>query len=429
LDKQEVQRLEIHQKRKERCYRNIFSDSIIERELGKFAEANLKDDFAQAFRQHIQKVGGRFSRYSFRRTAVSPDRVVPVISDLPPPRPSFSPLNTHSSIIGLQPESSQDDITEPEIIEPLSLLRAAARSVDIKSISLHSGTKRQTPSASDVQRMRVTQRPSSASSHIVSVDALDKESQYLPVSPALQNFRPVSFPDAAHPSSGLFLSGGGLCRRTIEMSGQGKTSRSAYITAGRFHCPFLLVFSVICLTSIYSVHNGVFQTSAPFSFRAGDKVTFSGAHVPPQIVLGNAYTILNTAPLSFKLADTASTGWNIEDNVAIFQARVWEGDVSNNVKAAVQSNEPMSASSTKDSQSKKAASDPLLSNRSLAPTVYASSLSSVPSNAVLKHVARCSSGQRRSSRFTTHISPLKRNDAHDSVRSMNSSMQMPTRYE
>ena len=58
LDKREVQRLEIHQKRKERCYRNIFSDSIIERELGKFAEANLKDDFAQAFRQHIQKVGG-----------------------------------------------------------------------------------------------------------------------------------------------------------------------------------------------------------------------------------------------------------------------------------------------------------------------------------------------------------------------------------
>jgi hypothetical protein len=233
-----VQRLEIHQKRKERCYRNIFSDSIIERELGKFAEANLKDDFAQAFRQHIQKVGGRFSRYSFRRTAVSPDRVVPVISDLPPPRPSFSPLNTHSSIIGLQPESSQDDITEPEIIEPFSLLRPAARSVDIKSISLHSGTKRQTRSASDVQRMRATQRPSSASSHIVSVDALDKESQYLPVSPSLQNFRPVSFPDAAHPSSGLFLSGGGLRRRTIEMSGQGKTSRSAYITAGRFHCPF-----------------------------------------------------------------------------------------------------------------------------------------------------------------------------------------------
>ena len=232
LDKREVQRLEVHQKRKERSHRNIFSDSIIEKELGKFAEANLKDDLAQELRQHIQKVGGRFSRYSFRRTAVSPDRVVPVISDLPPPRPSFSPLNSHSSIIGLQPESSQDDITEPEIIEPLSLLRAAARSVDIKSISLHSGTKCQTRSASDVQRMPATQRPSSASSHIVSVDALDKESQYLPVPPSLQNVRPVSCPDAAHPSSGLFLSGGGLCHRTIEMSGQGKTSRSAYITAG-----------------------------------------------------------------------------------------------------------------------------------------------------------------------------------------------------
>jgi hypothetical protein len=124
-----------------------------------------------------------------------------------------------------------------------------------------------------------------------------------------------------------------------------------------------------------------------------------------------------------------SNGWNIEDNSAIFQARLWEGDASNNVKAAVQSNEPMSASSTKDSQSKTATSDPLLSNRSLASTVHACSFSSVPTNAVLKHDARCSSGQRRSSRFTTHISPLKRNDAHDSVRSLNSPMQTPTRYE
>jgi hypothetical protein len=193
-----------------------------------------------------------------------------------------------------------------------------------------------------------------------------------------------------------------------------------------FIAPFL---SVICLTSIFSVHNGVFQTSAPFSFRAGDKVTFSGAHVPPQIVLGNAYTILNTAPLSFELADLDSNGWNIEDNVAIFQARVWEGDASNNVKAAVQSNEPMSASLTKDSQSKTATSAPLLSNRSPAPTVHASSFSSIPANAVLKHVPRCSSGQRRSSRFTTHISPLPRNDAHDSVRSMNPAIETPTRYE
>jgi hypothetical protein len=235
LEKRDLQRLEVHQKRKERLHRNIFSDSIIEKELGKLAETNLKDDFAKEFRQHIQKVGGRFSRYSFRRTAVSPDRVVPVISDLPPPRPSFSPINSHSNIIGLQPESSQDDVAEPEIIEPSSLLHPAARSVDIKSISLYSGTKVQTGLA--------TQRPSSAASHISSVSTLGKESPFVPelhsaISRPLSAGYTISCPDAVNLSSRLLLSGSGLCRRIVQMSGHGKTARSAYVTAGTY-CPFL----------------------------------------------------------------------------------------------------------------------------------------------------------------------------------------------
>jgi hypothetical protein len=240
-DRQHQRRLEVHRKRKERSLHNIFSDPIIEKELGRSAEVALKEDRASAFRQHVQKVGGRFSRFSFKRNVFIPEHAAAVMNNAPLPRPSFAPVNSHSNIIGIQPESSQHDAAGPEVIEPPSLVPVAARPGDIKNMSLHHGVRGKAGKTPSIRIANVSeQRPSSAVSHISSLEAHENGVQLLS-SPSMcklgrrplsADAHPLSYLDCTNPASCLTLTGEGLCGRLIEMSGQGKIPRSAYVTAG-----------------------------------------------------------------------------------------------------------------------------------------------------------------------------------------------------
>jgi hypothetical protein len=182
------------------------------------------------------------------------------------------------------------------------------------------------------------------------------------------------------------------------------------------------------------VRHGVFQTSAPFSFQAGEKVTFSGVHVPAAIISGNIYTVSATAPLSFKLCDSKFDDLNDHDhNSGIFMVRVWDEKEPNQsiIHATFQSPELVSASSSKN----RAARTPEnRNNETLAaisqPVTPAQHSYRAPSavctdaavfiekcsNVTTKHAARCTSGKRRASSFATNISPLQRSNVHDSQR-------------
>ena len=76
----------------------------------------------------------------------------------------------------------------------------------------------------------------------------------------------------------------------------------------------------------FPVHEGVFQTAAPFSFQAGEKVSFSGAHLPHPIVLGDVNTVSSIAPLSFKISELKCDDLNAEHKAGILQVCVWGGD-------------------------------------------------------------------------------------------------------
>ena len=157
------------------------------------------------------------------------------------PRPTFAPVNSHINIIGIQPESSQQDATGPEAIEPPSLVPVAARPGDIKNMSLHHGARGKAGKTPSVRIANVSeQRPSSAALHISSLEAHENGAQFLS-SPSMYKLgrrplsadaHPLSYPDPANPASCLTLTGEGLCGRLIEKSGQGKISHSAYVTAG-----------------------------------------------------------------------------------------------------------------------------------------------------------------------------------------------------
>ena len=209
LDSRQLKRLKIHQERKQRELRNIFSDPIIEAELGRFAESELKKDRARVFREHIRKVGGRYPKFSFRRDLCSPDLVAPVLSDDPTPRPSFAPLNSSSNILGLEPQSCQHDHAEHEIIELEPLVRTTARPDDIENMILHSSNF----------TSGIRSRPTSASRFVA---------QHRPLSAASR----VSEIDGPHFTSGFVLSGGSLSGRSVEASGQGESVRATYVTAG-----------------------------------------------------------------------------------------------------------------------------------------------------------------------------------------------------
>jgi hypothetical protein len=187
----------------------------------------------------------------------------------------------------------------------------------------------------------------------------------------------------------------------------------------------------------FPVRHGIFQTSAPFSFQSGDKVTFSGVHVPAAIVPGNIYTVSTTAPLSFKLSDSKFDDLDVHDhNAGIFMVRVWDDKDPHKsiIHATLQSPELVSAIPSKD-RAVRTSED--RSNEALAaasitqpatPTQYsyrpssavctnAAVFSEKCSNVTTNHATRCTSGKRRASSFVTNISPLQRNNAHDSQRS------------
>jgi hypothetical protein len=243
----------VHEQRKERRANNIFSDPILQAELGRYAEESIKEDSARVLRQHIQKVGGRFTRLSFRRPVCTPEIVSCIINDFPPPRPSFAPLNSFHNIVGLLPESSQEDVAGKEIIEPPWIGRIAARPEDIKSTSLHHVEKKIRDTASD--HHEAAQRPISAASRVSSFDGADvsvhhtSDSEY---SHTLSHYLHTQRPATAHSyvplhhstiaPSGLCLAGGGLSGRTFAMSGQGRASRSAYVTAGEVFLSNMLSF-------------------------------------------------------------------------------------------------------------------------------------------------------------------------------------------
>jgi hypothetical protein len=206
----------VHEKRKERSIRNIFSDPVIEKSLGHLAEDVLKEDRAREFREHIKKVGGRFSRFSYKRKAISPDIVAPIVSECTPIRPSFAPLQSHGNILGLKPESSSEELTDPEIIEAVSPVRIAARPADIKNMSLHSSNL--APDASNCQTSDV---PAHASDY-------GDTDVCRPLSATARS------PHINHAAGteGLSLAGNSLRVRMLESSGRDVASRSAYVTAG-----------------------------------------------------------------------------------------------------------------------------------------------------------------------------------------------------
>jgi hypothetical protein len=373
LSKRQSQRLEVNEKRKERSLKNIFSDPLIERSLGTLAEEVLKEDRAREFRDHILKVGGRFSRFSFKRKAISPDVVAPILTDFPPPRPSFAPLQSHRSILGMQPDSSQKEVAGPEIIEPMSPVRIAARSVDIKNMSLHSSIVGKTPNISVQSTPYIhaeTCRPSSAASHF-------------------------SHADIPSDATVLSLTGDGMTGRVVESCSKIKAPRSAYVTAGNCLPPP----SLLPLSFIFTVQNGIFQTSAPFSFQVGEKLTFFGAHLPPQIVLGRSYTIASVAPLSFTLSNLKFDNSNC--NFGIFQA-VLDGSTH------------LQAMHTKDPSKDLCSIASCNITRSSTPSTGSSNHEC--QRTFPMHTARCTSGKRRISGFVTNINPLQMSNAHVSAR-------------
>lgn len=243
LDQCQLRRQKTHQQRKERSLNNIFSDPIIEIELGRLAEQVLKEDCAKAFREHIKNVGGRFSRLSFKGNVFSPEIVVPVINDFSPTRPSFAPINSHHNIVGLEPESSVEDVFDvlaSKIIEPPSLFRIAARPADIKNISLHSGITSRAEKISYHQPRNIGDQHSKSAPHILlSVQCVDpaaaslsaSDCQHLPCQRPISARSVASCNNGLNPS-GLCLAGDGLVGRVFQMSGQGSSSCSAYVTAG-----------------------------------------------------------------------------------------------------------------------------------------------------------------------------------------------------
>ncbi len=421
LDKRRQQRQKTHQHRKERAYMNIFSDPIIEKELGKLAEERLKEDCAKEFRDHIKNVGGRFSRLSFKRNVFSPEVVVPVISDFCPTRPSFAPLHSHLNIIGLQPESPQEDDAAPEIIEPPSLFRVTARSADIKNISLHSGSTSAPEKSSYHQLRNVTDE------RIVSAPSMMHIHSVHPAAPSLSvsDFQQVpsqrlasalslaSCNNGLNPS-GLCLAGDGLGIRTVQMSGQGKAPSSAYVTAGTkisWSVVLQLCDTFVSDLKSLSVHEGVFVTSAPFAFQSGEKVTFAGAHVPPSIITGKVYTVSMTTALSFKISEQECAGLNVDNDAGIFQVRAWERHLhQNKMSISDQSAGNVLHNPSQDCNEHHAASI------QTKPTCHDAVFDSKVANAAMKHPARCISGKRIASSFVTNVAPLQRSNVHDSAR-------------
>jgi hypothetical protein len=163
------------------------------------------------------------------------------------------------------------------------------------------------------------------------------------------------------------------------------------------------------------VHNGIFQTSAPFSFRPGEKITFSGAHLPPQIVLGHVYTVSSTSSLSFKLANFRCNGCH----VGIFQARVW--DLDTQIQAIHPFNPPVCTilgAPVKDIDNTHSfaacAISQTVSGDSSAPA--GTSSAHKLKNERKKSTSRCSSARRLASSFVNNINPLKISNLHDSLR-------------
>jgi hypothetical protein len=265
-DKRQLQRLKVHEQRKERRINNLFSDPIIQAELGRCAEESLKEDGARVLRQHIHKVGGRFSRLSFRRPVCRPEIVSSIINDFPPPRPSFAPLNSFHNIVGLLPQSSQEDVAATQITEPPWLGRIAARPEDIKSTSLHHVEKKMRDNAS--HHHEDAQRPISAASRVSSFDGANvsvHSTSVLGDPKTFSQYLHIQRPETAHSqvplhhstiaSAGLCLAGGGLSGRTFAMSGQGRASRSAYVTAGEVFCQTCYHFYFIFFSSPWNFSN------------------------------------------------------------------------------------------------------------------------------------------------------------------------------
>jgi hypothetical protein len=188
-----------------------------------------------------------------------------------------------------------------------------------------------------------------------------------------------------------------------------------------------------------SVHKGVFQTAAPFSFQAGEKVLFSGAHLPHPIVLGDVYTVSSIAPLSFKISELKCDDLNAEHKAGIFQVRVWSGDTHPSIiNAAAQSSDRMFATPSKDANNRAASARTrpsiqahavgLASTASHTLSIHASSIHGGSVDGATKFIARRNTGMRRTSNFVTNIVPLQRNDAHESARSKFCTAELPPRY-
>jgi len=223
-----MRQLKTHGERKERELRNIFSDPIIEAELGRFAESELKKERARVFREHIKKTGGRFPRFSFGREVCSPDLVAPVLSDDPIPRPSFAPVNSSSNILGLQPQASHvDDDEGLEIIEHTSLVRVTARPDDIADMSLHCSNFNRAPSSRPTSAYPAKYNPQSTASRPQSA-----------ASRPLSAVSRVSALDGEGVARSLLLSGDSLSGRLVAASGQGDSIRSTYVTAGNIPSSF-----------------------------------------------------------------------------------------------------------------------------------------------------------------------------------------------
>ena len=187
------------------------------------------------------------------------------------------------------------------------------------------------------------------------------------------------------------------------------------------------------------VHKGVFQTAAPFSFQAGEKVSFSGAHLPHPIVLGDVYTVSSITPLSFKLSELNCDDLNAEHKAGIFQVRVWSGDTHPSIiNAAAQSSDHMFATPSKDANNRAASARTrpsiqahavgFASTASHTSSIHASSISGGSVDGATNYVARRNTGVRRTSNFVSNIVPLQRNDAHESARSKFCTVELPPRY-